>query len=61
MKPLFWAFAFAIAFIHAGCGADKNTADTAVPNSPTKASPLKGQSMKIRLKVEDKVMTTTSA
>src|SRR6266513_1245418 len=37
----------------------KNTADTAVPNSPTKASPLKGQSMKIRLKVEDKVMTTT--
>src|SRR5256886_4137464 len=48
-----------MAFIHAGCGADKSTADTALPNSPTKASPLKAQSMKIRLKVEDKVMTAT--
>jgi len=59
MKRFFLAFAFAMAFIHAGCGADKSTADTALPNSPTKASPLKAQSMKIRLKVEDKVMTAT--
>ena len=46
-------------FVHAGCDADNSTADTALPNSPTKASPLKSQSMKIRLKVEDKVMTAT--
>ncbi len=58
-ETLFLAFAFAMAFIHASCGADKSTADTALPNSPTKASPLKAQSMKIRLKVEDKVMTAT--
>src|SRR5437660_7356882 len=59
IKRFFSAFDFAMAFIHAGCGADKSTADTALPNSPTKASPLKAQSMKIRLKVEDKVMTAT--
>ena len=41
MKRFFLAFAFAMAFIHAGCGADKSTPDTALPNSPTKASPLK--------------------
>ncbi len=40
-------------------GADKSTADTGLPNSSTNASPLKAQSMKIRLKVEDKVMTAT--
>jgi hypothetical protein len=39
-ETLFLAFAFAMAFIHAGCGADKSTADTALPNSPTKVSPL---------------------
>ena len=61
MKRFFLAFAFAMAFIHGGCGADKSTADTALPNLPTKASSLKAQSMKIRLKVEDedKVMTAT--
>jgi hypothetical protein len=58
-ETLFLACAFAMAFIHAGCGADKSTADTGLPNSSTNASPLKAQSMKIRLKVEDKVMTAT--
>src|SRR5439155_12135704 len=59
MKRFFLAFAFAMAFIHGGCGADKSMADTALQNLPTKASSLKAQSMKIRLKVEDKVMTAT--
>jgi len=36
-ETLFLAFAFAMAFIHAGCGTAKNKADTALPNSPTKA------------------------
>jgi len=59
MRRTFLAFAFALAFVHAGCDADNSTADTASPNSPTKASPLKSRSMKIRLKVEDKVVTAT--
>src|SRR5438105_13872085 len=59
MRRTFLAFAFALAFVHAGCDADNSTADTALPNSPTTTPPLKAQSMKIRLKVEDKVMTAT--
>ena len=45
--------------IHVGCDADNSTANTAFPNSPSNTSPVKPQSMKIRLKVEDKVMTAT--
>jgi hypothetical protein len=59
MRRTFLAFAFALAFVHAGCDADNSTADTALPNSPTTTPSLKAQSMKIRLKVEDKVMTAT--
>ena len=59
MRRIFLAFAFAIALVHAGCGADNSTANSAPPNSPTKTSTLESKIMKIRLKVENKVMTAT--
>ena len=59
MRRIFLAFAFAIALVHAGCGADNSTANSAPPNSPTKTSTLKSQIMKIRLKIDDKVITAT--
>ena len=59
MRRKFLAFAFVIAFVHAGCGADNSTANSAPPNSPTKTSTLESKIMKIRLKVENKVMTAT--
>src|SRR6266700_1265774 len=59
MRRIFLAFAFAIAFVHAGCGADNSTANSAPPNSPTKTSTLGAQIMKIRLKIDDKVITAT--
>ena len=33
MRRIFLAFAFAIAFVRAGCGADNSTANSAPPNS----------------------------
>jgi hypothetical protein len=57
MRRIFLAFAFAIAFVHAGCGADNSAANSAPPNSPTKTSTLESQIMKIRLKIDDKVIT----
>jgi hypothetical protein len=59
MRRIFLAFAFAMAFVHAGCAAVNSTAGTAPPNSPNEPSPLKSQSMKIRLKIEDKILTAT--
>src|SRR6266567_3185480 len=59
MRRIFLAFAFALALVHAGCGADNSTANSAPPNSPTKASTLESQIMKIRLKLDDKVITAT--
>jgi hypothetical protein len=59
MNASILAFAFAMAFIHAGCDADNSTANTALPNSPTETAPLKPPNMKTRLKVEGKVMTAT--
>src|SRR6266699_6134227 len=59
MRRIFLAFAFAIALVHAGCGADNSTANSAPPNSPTKTSTLKSQIMKIRLKIDDTVLTAT--
>ena len=59
MTRIYLAFAFAMAFIHSGCDADNSTANTALPNSATETVPLKPPNMKIRLKVEDKVMTAT--
>ena len=53
MRRSFLAFAFALALVDAGCGADNSTTNSGPPNSPTKAC------MKIRLKVEDKVVTAT--
>ena len=59
MRRIFLAFAFAIAFVHAGCGADNSAANSAPPSSPTKTSTLESQIMKIRLKLDDKVITAT--
>jgi hypothetical protein len=59
MRRIFLAFAFALALVHAGCGADNTTANSAPPNSPTKTSTLESQIMKIRLKIDDKVITAT--
>src|SRR6266550_8029474 len=59
MRRIFLAFAFAIALVHAGCGGDNTTANSAPPNSPTKTSALESQIMKIRLKIDDKVITAT--
>jgi hypothetical protein len=59
MKRIILAFAFAITFVHAGYGADNSTANSAPPNSPTKGSTLESQTMKIRLKIDDKVITAT--
>src|SRR5436190_16547394 len=58
MTRIYFALAFAMALVHAGCRADTGKANSAPSDSPTKASPLK-PGMKIRLKVEDKVMTAT--
>src|SRR5438876_10552928 len=58
MTRIYLAFAFAMALVHAGCSADTGTTNSAISNSPIKASPLK-PSMKIRLKIEDKVLTAT--
>ncbi len=59
MRRIFLAPAFAMTLSYFGCDADNSTANTALPNSPTNASPVKPQTMKIRLKVEDKVITAT--
>ena len=59
MRRIFLAAAFAMIFIHAGCDVDNSTANTALANSPGNTSHVKPQTMKIRLKVEDKVITAT--
>src|SRR5438093_5912479 len=59
MRRIFLAFGFAMAFVHAGFGADNGTANSAPPNSPTKTSTLESQIMKIRLTIDDKVITAT--
>ena len=59
MRRIFLAFAFALALVHAGCGADNSMANSTPPNSPTKTSTLESQIMKIRLKIDDKVITAT--
>ena len=58
MTRIYLALAFTTALVHAGCSADTRIANSAPPDSPTNASPLK-PGMKIRLKVEDKVLTAT--
>ena len=59
MRRIFLAFAFAIALVDAGCGADNSTVNSAPPNSPTKTSTLESQIMKIRLKIDDNVIIAT--
>ena len=60
MRRSFLAFAFALALVKAGCGADNSTSNTGPrPNSLTETSPLKPPNMKVRLKVEDKVIIAT--
>src|SRR6266852_946778 len=56
MTRIYLALAFAMALAHAGCSADTRKGNSTPPNSPTNASPLK-PGMKIRLKIEDKVLT----
>ena len=58
MTRIYLALAFTTALVHAGCSADTRTANSAPPDSPTNASALK-PGMKIRLKIEDKVLTAT--
>ena len=58
MTRIYLALAFTTALVHAGCSADTRIANSAPPDSRTNASPLK-PGMKIRLKVEDKVLTAT--
>lgn len=59
MRCILFTLVSAMAFVHAGCGADNISADNAPPNSATITSTLKSQSMKIRLKVEVNVVTAT--
>src|SRR2546427_3328219 len=58
MTRVYLALAFAMALVHAGCSADTRTGNSTPPNSSTNAPPLK-PGMKIRLKIEDKVLTAT--
>src|SRR5688500_10984375 len=60
MRPNSFGCRFlAMTLSYFSCDADYSTANTALPNSPTNASPVEPQTMKVRLKVEDKVMTAT--
>src|SRR6266545_7712968 len=58
MTRIYLALTLAMAMVHAGCSADTRTKNSAPYTSPLKASPLK-PGMKIRLKIEDKVLTAT--
>jgi hypothetical protein len=58
MTRIYFALAFAMALVQAGCTADTGTGHSAPSNSPTNASPL-NPDMKITLKIEDKVLTAT--
>src|SRR5436309_9651190 len=58
MTRIYLALTFAMAMVHAGCSADTRTENSPPPDSPTNASALK-PGMKIRLKIEDKVLTAT--
>src|SRR5437867_12801163 len=58
MTRIYLALSFAMALVHSGCSGDTGTANSAPSNSRINASPLKS-GMKIRLKIEDKVLTAT--
>jgi hypothetical protein len=54
MRRILLGLALATAFLHAVCGADNTP-----PKLPTETTPLRPESMKIRLKVKDRVITAT--
>jgi hypothetical protein len=59
MRRILLALAFAMALSHAACGADNSTTRAPSPKPPTKTSLKEADSMKIRLKVGDTVLTAT--
>ena len=58
-RIVFWALALAMSLYYASGGADNNTAGGSPPRPATKTSPKQADSMKIRLKVGDTVLTAT--
>ena len=58
MTRIYLALAFSMVLVHAGCSADTRALNGSPSNSSTNAPPLK-PGMKIRLKIEDKVLTAT--
>jgi hypothetical protein len=59
MRHKFLFLALAIALNHAAWGADNSSTSGIAPVAPTKISPEQPDSMKIRLRIEDKVITAT--
>ena len=58
-RIVFWALALAMSLYDAPGGADNSTAGDSPPRPPTKTSPKQAESMKIRLRVGDTVLTAT--
>jgi hypothetical protein len=58
MKPAFLVVALVVAFIHAACSIENNTTNGSPPELPTTEAPSP-ERMKIRLTVEDTVITAT--
>jgi len=58
MTRIYLALVFSMVWVHAVCSADTRTGNDTAPNPPTNASALKPV-MKIRLKIQDKVLTAT--
>ena len=59
MRRILVGLALAIALNQPACGADNSTSSGPTPTPPTEASSKRTDNMKIRLKVEDKVVTAT--
>src|SRR6266576_2887537 len=58
MTRIYLALAFSMVLVHVGCSADTQTLNSSPSNSSINTPPLK-PGMKIRLKIEDKVLTAT--
>jgi hypothetical protein len=59
MRRIFWALALAMVLNHVACSADNSTASGPPPKPSTETSSKRTDSMKIRLKVGDTVITAT--
>jgi hypothetical protein len=59
MKMLFLALALAMSISHTACGADNRLVSSAPSRQPNEVSNEQVESMKIRIKIEDKVVTAT--